>query len=620
MRRLLGPILIATTGAAFLGVGVLIAVLGDLDDSTRASADLVELRADAPRIALLAEEALQSGSSDELEGAIGDVEARSSVVPEVAAAALDAKAADPLLGRIRDAWSELAETARLRAQGLATTAELVAASDETRARVNALVDAVAGANESRLSQIAGILRIAIVVGVGLLLFFALLMTGSIRRHFSEYDAGTGLPRERRLRQQLDRRLHASPAGVAVLAISFDKFERARDTLGSEATDQLLAEASATINEALTVRHTLARGAGDGFIVILEGHEAAATRAAGALIQALDRPYSVKGLELRITASVGIALSDVHGDDVESLLHAADAAKARARALGGARFHLHDASDDSTDSSDVLGLEVELRRAIDQDEFVLYFQPQIGIADGRLIGAEALLRWQSPSRGLVSPGLFVPILESTDLIGPVGEWVIRTAAHEAAAWPRSRNGEAMRVAVNVSGHQLVDGRLVEVVSEALANSPLDPSRLEIEVTETAALSQPETATRVLRALRSMGVHSALDDFGTGQSSLEHIKSLPGDSIKIDRTFVVDIVDDTTDRSIVEAVVSIARSLGRTTVAEGVETEEQLELLRELGCDIAQGYLIGRPMPPPEFRTFIRQWRGLVPVEELEVAVA
>jgi EAL domain-containing protein (putative c-di-GMP-specific phosphodiesterase class I) len=269
---------------------------------------------------------------------------------------------------------------------------------------------------------------------------------------------------------------------------------------------------------------------------------------------------------------------------------------------------------------VLGLEVELRRAIDQDEFVLYFQPQISIADGRLIGAEALLRWQSPSRGLVSPGLFVPILEATDLIGPVGEWVIRTAAHEAAAWPRSRSGEAMRVAVNVSGHQLVDGRLVEVVSEALANSPLDPSRLEIEVTETAALSQPEIATRVLRALRSMGVHSALDDFGTGQSSLEHIKSLPGDSIKIDRTFVVDIVDDTTDRSIVEAVVSIARSLGRTTVAEGVETEEQFELLRELGCDIAQGYLIGRPMPPSEFRAFIRQWRGLVAVEELEVAVA
>jgi len=411
-----------------------------------------------------------------------------------------------------------------------------------------------------------------------------------------HDVLTGLPNRKlftdRLGQSLNRSRRASRA-VAVMFVDLDHFKTINDTLGHTAGDELLLEMSRRLRECIRDDDTVARIGGDEFTIILSDlrHPEDAVAVAQKILETVQIPLAINGMPIEVTASIGIALYPVDGGDPESLLRNADSAMYRAKESGRNNFQL--CTDDmKRRANDRLSLETRLRKAIHDEQLMLLYQPQINLVTGRVVGAEALVRWKDNGR-IIEPSAFIPVAEESRLILPLGEWVLRNACLQAKAW-QDRGVAPIRTAVNLSARQFQQHDLVQMVSRVLDETKVDPSALELEITETTAMSNGEVTVEILRALRALGVSISIDDFGTGYSSLGYLKRFPINAVKIDRAFVQDITNDEGDAAIVSAVIGIARSLRLRVVAEGVETEDQFLFLQRRHCDEAQGFYFSHPV--------------------------
>ena len=418
------------------------------------------------------------------------------------------------------------------------------------------------------------------------------------RHQAYHDALTGLPNRASFTEHLEEAMRrAKRAGwpLAILFLDLDLFKRVNDSLGHDAGDRLLRVAAERIRRAVREADMLFRMGGDEFTVLLEdvrGPEEAAA-VAGRVLEGIAEPLQLQHHEIAVTASIGIALyprDDVLG---ERLVKSADTAMYRAKELGRNRYMFFAREMNERVESQIM-IETALRRALKNDEFVLHFQPRVSAATGRATGAEALLRWKHPEWGLVEPARFVPLLEETGLIVPVGNWVLLEACRQAMAW-QAAGLPPLRVSVNLSSRQFRSEALFEAVSEALRASKLAPQLLDLELTESLLIDNVDHAMGVMGKLKAIGTAISIDDFGTGYSSLGYLKRFPIDSLKIDKSFVRDIATSPKDAAIVNAISALARSLGIGLVAEGVEEPWQVEFLRARHCTEMQGYLFSRPLP-------------------------
>jgi len=391
--------------------------------------------------------------------------------------------------------------------------------------------------------------------------------------------------------------------VALLFLDLDKFKSINDTLGHNMGDLLLVEVARRLQACLRETDTVSRQGGDEFLVILTHiHDlAAVTGSAAKIVEALAAPYEIDGHILAVTVSVGIAIYPNDAKDTDTLMQRADTAMYHAKGTGG---------NDYTFFSEQMNVAVavtqavrgELRQALAGGEFALHYQPQIDLASGRVIGAEALLRWHSPKRGLVLPDEFISIAEDCGLIVPIGEWVLQEACRQAVHWQQAGLPE-LTVAVNLSAMQFRRGNLQQSVVQALSASGLAPALLELELTESLLIVEAEYALEAVRSLRSLGIRFAIDDFGTGYSSLAYLKRFPIDKLKIAQAFVQDMNTNPEDAAIVHAIIQMARALNLRTVAEGIETEDTVEHLRLHHCDEVQGNFFSRPLPAEEFQHFM-----------------
>ena len=400
------------------------------------------------------------------------------------------------------------------------------------------------------------------------------------------------------------RAHRQGHRLAVLFLDLDRFKNINDTLGHAAGDQLLRIFAGRLSRLVREGDTVARLGGDEFMVILEDYASGGDprTVAQKLLDSLDEAFDVQGHQLFVTASIGISLYPDDGMTVDELVRNSDAAMYRAKQKGKNSYHFY-TRDLTTAAHESLRLESSLRLALDRGEFVLHYQPKWNTHTGAITGVEALLRWQHPERGLIGPGAFLDTLEDCGLILPVGRWILQTACRQAQAW-QAQGLPAIQMSINLSGRQIIEGSLLETVADALAESGLDPGRLELELTEGFVMHQPDEAIVLLNSLREMGVGIAIDDFGTGHSSLSYLKQLPIQKLKIDRSFVRDIPTDPDDMAITSAIVALGHRLQMTIVAEGVETEEQLSFLINEGCEEAQGYLFSMPLPAEELSALLR----------------
>ncbi|HEX9190275.1 MAG TPA: EAL domain-containing protein [Vicinamibacteria bacterium] len=417
-------------------------------------------------------------------------------------------------------------------------------------------------------------------------------------HRAYHDALTGLPNRYLLQDRLMIALaRARRAGtrVAVLFLDLDRFKVVNDSLGHSAGDRLLGEVATRLGRHVRQGDTLARFGGDEFTILVEAiHNVEDTaKIAQSLREALKDPLVLDGRELYVTASIGISVFPDDGVDAETLVKNSDIAMYRAKDLGGDGYQLYRLEMNSR-VEERFALESSLRRARSLEQFALQYQPIVEVADGRCLCCEALLRWRHPEKGLLLPGAFLEVAEMIGVMRGLGPWVIREACGQSAAW--LREGARFRVAVNLSAHEFLEKELAGRVGAVLAETRLAADLLELEITESLAMQKPEITRSTLRDLRALGVRLAIDDFGTGYSSLSFLREFPIDTLKVDRTFVRDIDRDSGAATIVATVIAMARTLGLQVVAEGVEREEQLRVLRELGCDRAQGYLFGRPLWP------------------------
>jgi len=415
-------------------------------------------------------------------------------------------------------------------------------------------------------------------------------------HQAHHDPLTGLPNRARFDRLLAEALERSATSTAAVVFAdLDDFKVINDSLGHRVGDELLKAVAERLSAQLRPDDVLARFGGDEFVVLLDDVDdlehvrAVANRLAGTL----DQPFSLGGRHRFVSASFGIALATT-GATAEALVRDADAAMYQAKEHGKARLEVFDESLRMR-ALERLELEAGLRDALEGDQFELHYQPEYTLRDGRLYGMEALIRWQHPAHGMISPARFVPIAEQSGLIVPIGEWVLRTATLQAAEW-RRRGHEDFVMAVNLSPRQLSSPTLAGVVASALRESGLPPHALCLEITESAIMEDPQAAHAVLQRLKALGVKLAIDDFGVGYSSLSHLKYLlPVDVIKIDKSFIDGIVEGGDDRAIIAAIISLAHELGVQAIAEGVEDSAQVEALRALDCHVAQGYHFAKPTP-------------------------
>jgi diguanylate cyclase (GGDEF)-like protein/PAS domain S-box-containing protein len=428
-----------------------------------------------------------------------------------------------------------------------------------------------------------------------------------RLHFlANHDALTGLPNRTLFLERLQRALDRAEEDSSHLALFFvdlDRFKLINDTLGHRAGDELLLRIADDLRAVLPPHATVARLSGDEFTVLLENIvsiDQAASRAQ-AILDELASETELRGEELYVTASIGISLYPEDGRSAEPLLANADAAMYRAKERGRNTFQFYTA-DLNARATERLKLEYALHRALSQSEFELWYQPKVELANGRLHGAEALLRWRHPELGLVSPAVFIPIAEESSLMAGIGEWVLNTACSDVRRWVEA-GLFAGRMAVNLSGRQFKFANIAEQVQGILQRSGLDSRWLELEVTESVAMDEERGMVEVLKQLRTLGLQLAIDDFGTGYSSLSYLKRLPVQVLKIDQSFVAGLPGNADDGAITSAIVSIAKSLGLKVVAEGVETVEQQQFLAGLGCEYGQGYLFGKPMPADAFECYL-----------------
>jgi len=415
-------------------------------------------------------------------------------------------------------------------------------------------------------------------------------------HMAHHDALTELPNRvlfhKRLGEELAR--IARGGNLAVLCLDLDHFKNVNDTLGHPVGDVLLKMVAERLSNCLRDTDVVGRFGGDEFAVIMPIVDGIrdAEGLARKLIDVLSSPYEIGGQEIVIGASIGIAIAPSDGNAADALLRNADIAMYRAKADGRGQFHFFEPEMDRCIQARRT-LELELRKALSNGEFELYYQPVVNLRSGDVSGFEALLRWHHPERGMVSPAEFIPLAEETGLIIPLGEWVLRKACAEAITWPLP-----IKVAVNLSPVQFKSRNLVQAVLTALAYSRLPPERLELEITETVLLGDTDANLATLHQLRKLGVHISMDDFGTGYSSLSYLRSFPFDKIKIDQSFVRELTERPDCMAIVRAVAGLGTSLGITTTAEGVETQEQFDRLCAEGCTEMQGYLFSPPRPASE----------------------
>jgi diguanylate cyclase (GGDEF)-like protein len=414
---------------------------------------------------------------------------------------------------------------------------------------------------------------------------------------ANYDPVTGLPNRFLFGDRLTHAMHAADRQdkrVALLFVDLDNFKTINDSLGHAAGDQLLKQVAGRLGAVVRSTDTVSRLGGDEFTVILEDivNDAEAVRVAAQILEQSVRPYAIGSREVYVTSSVGIAIYPQDGASVDVLLMNSDAAMYRAKENGRNGFEFF-TDEINARAHQRLELGNELRGALTRGEFSLHYQPKVAIADGAVIGFEALLRWKNARLGAVSPAVFVPILEEIGLIVEVGEWVLREACRWAASLDVA-TGPLPGIAVNLSARQFRHPHLDRVVQSALADSGLPASRLDLEITESSLLDL-ETNLQTMDRLKKLGVGLSIDDFGTGYSSLSYLKRFPVDRLKIDASFVRDVADDPDDAVIVVAIIGLAHHLQLRVIAEGVETEEQMAFLRRHGCDEVQGYLLARPMP-------------------------
>ena len=440
------------------------------------------------------------------------------------------------------------------------------------------------------------------------------------RHLAFYDNLTGLANRMLFRERLDQALaycrrHGN--ALAVLFLDLDRFKRINDTLGHHNGDLLLRKVAERIRHCLRetdcisqlreeeINAFISRLGGDEFSILVTElkHPQDAAKVAERLRAVIARPLDLDGHEVTITASVGISLSPDDGADPDTLLKNADTAMYHAKENGRNTCQFYREAMNAS-ALERLALENDLRKALERQEFLLHFQPQIELQDHRIVGVEALIRWQHPQRGLVNPATFIPLAEETGIIIQINEWVLHAACRIAKAW-LDAGCRPLRLAINQSGHLLTLQSIAANVAKALKDTNFPPELLTIEFTESVLMQQGEETIGQLRRLKDLGVRIAIDDFGTGYSSLSYLKSFPIDTLKVDQSFVRDLATEPSDAAITRAIIAMARSLSLNVVGEGIETEAQLRYLRELGCDEIQGFLFSRPLPEADLINLIKK---------------
>ncbi|MGH9456180.1 MAG: putative bifunctional diguanylate cyclase/phosphodiesterase [Thermoanaerobaculia bacterium] len=433
-------------------------------------------------------------------------------------------------------------------------------------------------------------------------------------HIAYHDPLTGLPNRALFLDRLIVALahaHRHQHKLAILFLDLDRFKQINDSLGHTMGDNLLKSATDRIRKAVREEDTVARFGGDEFAVLIHilGRVEHAGKIARKLLDTLAAPFTLGEREIFITGSIGIAIHPSDGSDAETLIRNADTAMYRAKHHGGDGYQFYTASMNSR-ALEMLELESGLRKALKNNEFVLFYQPLIDLRTGEIYGLEALVRWNHPDHGLVLPDRFIPAAEASGLIIPLGNWVLREACRQARFWQRQK-GMDLVVSVNLSARQFHQADLTEQVRLALEDSRLPPRLLELEITETNAMQDVEKTIAILRELKTLGVRIAIDDFGTGYSSLSYLKQFPVDTLKLDQSFVRDLIAPQ-DAKIVSGVIAMAHSMSLQVMAEGVETLSQLDFLRANECDKLQGFLFSRPLPADSFDRYMthhKSWRGI-----------
>jgi len=427
------------------------------------------------------------------------------------------------------------------------------------------------------------------------------------RHIAFHDDLTSLPNRLMLNQRLDQALsrhRRAGTQLAILFMDLDRFKVINDSLGHEVGDVLLRQVADRLRAQSREGDTIARMGGDEFVVLVENQASLSDISACArrLVDQLSAPYLLGQKACHVTLSIGISVYPSDGNDSQELLKAADVAMYRAKEMGRNNYQYYLPSM-NVHTLERLELESDLSHALERGEFLLHYQPRVEMATGLITGTEALLRWKHPQRGLVSPLDFIPLAEETGLIVPIGEWVLATACAQNRAW-QDQGPTKLSVAVNLSARQFADPMLLPKLTRIIHASGMDPSSLELEITESAAMSHGECTVAVLENLKSMGVQIAIDDFGTGYSSLAYLKRFPIDTLKVDRSFIRDIPSDSGGMKITRAIIAMAHGLKLNVVAEGVETADQLKFLRSQRCDAVQGYFLYRPLPVDEVAHALR----------------
>jgi diguanylate cyclase (GGDEF)-like protein len=437
---------------------------------------------------------------------------------------------------------------------------------------------------------------------------------SLRSHSPTQDELTSLPGRVELIVRAERAIAEackSGPGCALAVLNLNRLKSVNDSLGHAAGDELLRQLARRVQAALRPGDVVGRLAGDEFLVLLhEVEEASQAQALLAKVQAcVAEPFAISSRDIHASLCIGVSICPAHGATFDLLLRRAQTAMRYAKEAGDTAPVLYATHMCSVEEGR-LALEEDLRQALERGQLELHYQPKVDISTGRVRSAEALIRWCHPKRGSVPPDVFIPLAEETGLILPIGEWVLRTACWQLRAW-LNEGMSPIRVAVNVSPRQFQQADLVAVVASALENARLEPGFLELELTESSVMHDPEQSASVLERLSAMGVHISIDDFGTGYSSLSYLRRFPLDKLKIDRSFVRDLMSDKDDVAIVRAIISLAHSLRLKVVAEGVESSEQLAFLREMGCDQYQGFHCSAAVPAHEFAALIERLRAQTP---------
>lgn len=428
---------------------------------------------------------------------------------------------------------------------------------------------------------------------------------------ASHDSLTGLPNRSLLRDCIEQAIAKARRDghlVAVVFVDLDHFKLINDSLGHHVGDRLLLEVSDRLIACVRGHDSVARQGGDEFVIVLteQNDENEIIAVVSRLLEAISQPWIDNGQEYGLSCSVGVSCYPRDGDDPDGLLRSADAAMYKAKASGRSTYHFYTPELNQA-ISERLELENSLRHALEREEFRVYYQPRVDVSSGRIIGAEALIRWDCPGKGIIPPDSFISIAEETGLIIPIGQWILQEACRQNSLWQRA-GLPPINVSVNLSPIQFRHAGLVQSVAAALAQAGLDPTHLELELTESFVMHDAERINVAMQSLKALGVDIAVDDFGTGYSSLSYLKRFPVDRLKVDKSFVRDIDSDPDDAAIVRAIITLGHALGLKVVAEGVETHAHLEFLRQHGCDELQGYYFSRPVPAVEMETLLRNARA------------